>query len=57
MSSALRDYPDEYKEQVLSFNEYLRFRNVKANGFTESGAAVIRDEADSYIICEVEPAE
>ena len=50
MSSALRGYPDEYKEQVLSFDEYLRFRNVRANGFTESGAAVIRDEFKRYCV-------
>ena len=50
MASALRGYPDEYKEQVLSFDEYLHFRNVKANRFTEDGAAVIRDEFKHYCV-------
>ena len=48
MASALRGYPDEYREQVLSFSEYLRFRDVSANRFSESGAAVLRNEFKQY---------
>lgn len=50
MASALRGYPDEYKEQVLSFDEYLRFKKVNANRFTEDGVAVIKDEFKRYCV-------
>ena len=50
MSSALRGYPDEYKERVLSFDEYLRFKKVNANRFTEDGVAVIKDEFKRYCV-------
>ena len=50
MASSLRGYPDEYKEQVLSFDEYLRFKKVKANRFTEDGVAVIKDEFKRYCV-------
>ena len=41
MASALRGWPDEYREYPLSFGEYLSFKGVKANKFTEDGAAVL----------------
>lgn len=50
MASALRGHPDEYKEQVLSFDEYLRFKKVNANRFTEDGVAVIKDEFKRYCV-------
>ena len=48
MASALRGWPDEYKEYPLSFSEYLLFRNVKANKFTEDGRAVMAHAFRSY---------
>lgn len=47
MASALRGWPDEYKEYPLSFEEYLLFKGIKANKFSEAGktklAAMFRD--------------
>jgi len=47
MASALRGWPDEYKEYPLSFEEYLLFKGIKANKFSEMGkaklAAMFRD--------------
>ncbi len=37
MASALRGWPDEYREHPLSFEEYLAFKNIKANPFSEEG--------------------
>ena len=48
MASALRGWSDEYKEYPLSFSEYLSFKNVKANKFTEDGGAVIANAFRSY---------
>ena len=48
MSSALRGWPDEYREYPLSFSEYLRFKSVKANRFTEEGAAILASEFKKY---------
>ena len=39
MSSALRGWPDEYREYPLSFGEYLLFKGVKASRFSEEGRA------------------
>lgn len=39
MASALRGWPDEYRAHPLSFDEYLAFRNINANRFTEEGKA------------------
>lgn len=50
MASALRGYPDEYKEQVLSFKEYLRFRSINDNPFTEDGAAILRQAFKEYCL-------
>ena len=48
MASALRGWPDEYREYPLSFDEYLDFKDVKANRFTEDGAAVLASELKQY---------
>lgn len=48
MNSALRGWPDEYRERPLNFGEYLKFKNIKASGFTEEGRAVIAKEFRSY---------
>ena len=39
MASALRGWPDEYREYPLSFDEYLSFKGIKANRFSEAGKA------------------
>lgn len=48
IASALRGWPDEYREYPLSFDEYLDFKDVKANRFTEDGAAVLASEFKQY---------
>lgn len=39
MASALRGWPDEYREYPLSFKEFLAFKGIKANLFSEAGKA------------------
>ena len=39
MASALRGWPDEYREYPLNFEEYLAFKGLKANKFSEGGKA------------------
>ena len=39
MASALRGWPNEYREYPLSFEEYLSFKGIKANRFSEEGKA------------------
>lgn len=39
MASALRGWPDEYREYPLSFKEYLAFKGTKSNPFSEAGKA------------------
>ena len=39
MASALRGWPDEYREYPLSFAEYLAFKGIDANKFSEEGRA------------------
>lgn len=39
MASALRGWPDEYREYPLNFEEYLAFKGIKANKFSEEGKA------------------
>ncbi len=39
MASALRGWPDEYREYPLSFEEYLRFKDIQTNRFSEEGKA------------------
>ena len=48
MASALRGWPDEYREYPLSFGEYLSFKGIEANKFTEDGAAVLASAFRSY---------
>jgi len=48
MASALRGWPDEYREYPLSFSEYLRFKNIKANRYTEEGKAVLASAFRTY---------
>lgn len=48
MASALRGWPDEYREYPLSFDEYLNFKQIKANKFTEQGAAILASEFKNY---------
>ena len=48
MASALRGYPDEYKEQVLSFGEFLRFKSIAVNKYSEEGASVLRKAFKDY---------
>ncbi len=42
MASALRGWPDEYVEYPLDFKEYLKFRNLTPDYFSETGAAVAK---------------
>ncbi len=39
MASALRGWPDEYREHPLSFEEYLTFKGIVANRYSEEGKA------------------
>ncbi len=39
MASALRGWPDEYREYPLSFEEYLSFKGVEADKYSEEGKA------------------
>lgn len=48
MASALRGWPDEYKEYPLDFGEYVAFKLIKANKFTEDGAAILSNEFRAY---------
>lgn len=53
MSSAVittdqRGYTYEYKQQVLSFEEYMRFKNISANKFTEDGASILKHAFKQY---------
>ena len=48
MASALRGWPDEYVEYPLDFKEYLRFRGLNPNPYTEDGAAIIKSAFKHY---------
>lgn len=50
MSSALRGWPDEYTEYPLSFKEFIAFKGVKANRYTEEGAALMENMFKSYLL-------
>ena len=50
MSSALRGLPDEYTEYPLSFKEFIAFKGVKANRYTEEGAALMANMFKSYLL-------
>lgn len=41
MASALRGWPDEYREYPLSFDEYLSFKGIKADKYSEEGKAMM----------------
>ncbi len=48
MASALRGWPDDYREYPLSFNEYLRFKGIQANRFSEEGRAKLAAAFRNY---------
>ena len=50
MSSALRGWTDEYTEYPLSFKEFIAFKGVKANRYTEEGAALMANMFKSYLL-------
>mgnify|MGYP002673970595 FL=1 len=50
MSSALRGWPDEYTEYPLSFKEFIVFKGIKANRYTEEGAALMANMFNSYLL-------
>lgn len=50
MSSALRGWPDEYTEYPLRFKEFIAFKGVKANRYTEEGAALMANMFKSYLL-------
>ena len=50
MSSALRGWPDEYTEYPLSFKEFIAFKGVKSNRYTEEGAALMANMFKSYLL-------
>lgn len=50
MSSTLRGWPDEYTEYPLSFKEFIAFKGVKANRYTEEGAALMANMFKSYLL-------
>lgn len=50
MNSALRGWPDEYTEYPLSFKEFIAFKGVKANRYTEEGAALMANMFKSYLL-------
>lgn len=48
MASALRGWPDEYREYPLSFSEYLSFRNIRADRYSEEGKAIMASAFREY---------
>lgn len=48
MASALRGWPDEYVEYPLYFKEYLNFRGLTPNPYTEDGAAITKSAFKHY---------
>ena len=48
MASALRGWPDEYREYPLSFSEYLRFKNIETTRYTEEGKAILASAFRAY---------
>lgn len=50
MNSALRGWPDEYTEYLLSFKEFIAFKGIKANRYTEEGAALMANMFNSYLL-------
>lgn len=41
ITSALRGWPDEYREYPLSFEEYLSFKGIEADKYSEEGKAMM----------------
>lgn len=41
IASALRGWPDEYREYPLSFEEYLSFKGIEADKYSEEGKAMM----------------
>jgi uncharacterized protein len=50
MASALRGWPDEYVEYPLDFKEYLKFRNLTPDWFSETGAAITKTAYRKFCI-------
>ncbi len=48
MASALRGWPDEYREYPLNFEEYQSFKGIKANRFSEEGRAQLAAAFRAY---------
>ena len=48
MASALRGWSDEYREYPLSFEEYLSFKGVEADKYSEEGKAMMASAFRDY---------
>lgn len=48
MASALRGWPDEYREYPLNFQEYLSFREIQADKYSEEGKAMMSSAFREY---------
>ena len=48
MASALRGWPDEYREYPLSFDEYLSFKGIEADKYSEEGKAMMASAFRDY---------
>lgn len=48
IASALRGWPDEYREYPLNFSEYLSFRNIRADRYSEEGKAIMASAFREY---------
>lgn len=48
MASALRGWPGEYREYTLSFSEYLSFKDIKADKYSEEGRAMMASAFRMY---------
>lgn len=61
IASALRGWPDEYREYPLSFEEYLSFKGIEADKYSEEGKAMMtfafRDYCDEGGFLEVVRAQ
>ena len=48
MASALRGWPDEYRAFPLNFKEYLTFKGIQEDVYSEQGAAIIANAFKKY---------
>lgn len=48
IASALRGWPDEYREYPLSFEEYLSFKGIEADKYSEEGKAMMASAFRDY---------